>query len=166
MYQQAISHSYPPNIDWYQKASTGLRWRTAMVVSNRFSSTPICYGWDPARIAVIGHNFGGGLAAASSLLALDRQLKPAFSMQILIQPIMDDRIMEKQRLDGLTVVSFANTKTSWDVPWRSCHGYRMCFAICSCCLNTGCVRHIESRILRLERLMHSASKLLNPHDGQ
>jgi acetyl esterase/lipase len=45
---------------------------------------------DGSRLAVIGDSAGGGLAAATALLARDRG-GPALSRQILIYPMLDDR---------------------------------------------------------------------------
>ncbi|CAG7950867.1 unnamed protein product [Penicillium nalgiovense] len=44
-----------------------------------------------ARIAVMGESAGGGLAAALTLLARDRELSPPLAKQILIYPMLDDR---------------------------------------------------------------------------
>ncbi len=46
---------------------------------------------DPARIAIIGVSAGGGLAAATALLARDKGLSPPLAKQILIYPMLDDR---------------------------------------------------------------------------
>lgn len=47
-------------------------------------------GVDPGRIAVMGDSAGGGLAAAVTLLARDRQ-GPPVARQILVFPMLDDR---------------------------------------------------------------------------
>ncbi|CEL09181.1 hypothetical protein ASPCAL12321 [Aspergillus calidoustus] len=48
---------------------------------------------DIARIAVMGDSAGGGLAAALALLARDRaELPHPLAKQILIQPMLDDRV--------------------------------------------------------------------------
>lgn len=49
-------------------------------------------GADPARIGVLGDSAGGGLAAAVSILARDRN-GPAIAKQILIMPMLDDRTL-------------------------------------------------------------------------
>jgi acetyl esterase/lipase len=48
------------------------------------------YGIDAARIAVGGASAGGGLAAATALLARDRG-GPALAFQLLLEPMLDDR---------------------------------------------------------------------------
>ncbi|MET7773424.1 alpha/beta hydrolase [Nocardia sp. NPDC005366] len=47
-------------------------------------------GIDPARIVIAGESAGGGLAAATALLARDRQ-GPAIAAQVLMCPMLDDR---------------------------------------------------------------------------
>jgi acetyl esterase/lipase len=47
-------------------------------------------GVDPARIAVMGNSAGGGLAAAVSIIARDRE-GPPIARQLLIFPMLDDR---------------------------------------------------------------------------
>ncbi len=47
-------------------------------------------GIDPARIVIAGESAGGGLAAATTLLARDRK-GPAIAAQVLMCPMLDDR---------------------------------------------------------------------------
>ncbi len=72
-------------------------------------------GVDPARIAVAGQSAGGGLAAATALLARDRG-GPALRFQLLEIPELDDR------LDTPSMRAFTNTPL-WNRPnaewsWR------------------------------------------------
>lgn len=48
------------------------------------------FGADPARLAVMGDSAGGGLAAATCLLARDRG-GPPIAQQLLVYPMLDDR---------------------------------------------------------------------------
>ena len=48
-------------------------------------------GVDPARVAVMGDSAGGGLAAGVCLMARDRG-GPAVAQQLLIYPMLDDRL--------------------------------------------------------------------------
>jgi acetyl esterase/lipase len=55
-------------------------------------------GIDPERIALGGASAGGGLAAATALLAHDRgRVLPAF--QLLVYPMLDDRTVLRRDLD-------------------------------------------------------------------
>lgn len=58
-------------------------------------------GIDPDRLAIIGGSAGGGLAAATTLLARDRG-GPALTHQLLLCPMLDDRATtpSSQELDG------------------------------------------------------------------
>lgn len=66
-------------------------------------------GIDPSRIAVAGGSAGGGLAAATCLLARDRG-GPAISQQVLLYPMLDDRN------DTPSVEAFPDIP-----PWNSRH---------------------------------------------
>jgi acetyl esterase/lipase len=46
---------------------------------------------DPARIGIFGESAGGGLAAATAIMARDRKLNPPLAKQILVYPMLDDR---------------------------------------------------------------------------
>jgi acetyl esterase/lipase len=77
-YRLPPEHPYPtPVEDCY----AGLQW-----LSERASE--LCV--DPARIAIMGDSAGGGLAAATALLARDRR-GPSLAAQILVYPMLDDR---------------------------------------------------------------------------
>jgi acetyl esterase/lipase len=51
-------------------------------------------GVDVSRIGVVGESAGGGLAAAMTLLARDRNLNPPLARQFLTFPMLDDRNKE------------------------------------------------------------------------
>jgi acetyl esterase/lipase len=76
-YRLAPEHPHPcPVEDCY----AGLAWLAAHAGE---------LGVDAGRIALMGENAGGGLAAGTALLARDRG--PAVARQILICPMLDDR---------------------------------------------------------------------------
>ncbi|MBO3741375.1 alpha/beta hydrolase [Actinoplanes sp. NEAU-H7] len=56
---------------------------------------------DPHRLMILGASSGGGLAAGTALLARDRDF-PALSHQVLICPMLDDRLQthSSRMLDG------------------------------------------------------------------
>jgi acetyl esterase/lipase len=77
-YRLAPEHPHPALVnDCY----AGLVWTVAHAED---------LGIDPARIVIGGASAGGGLAAATSLMARDRG-GPALSYQFLIYPMLDDR---------------------------------------------------------------------------
>ncbi|KAI3319015.1 Alpha/Beta hydrolase protein [Xylariaceae sp. AK1471] len=52
-------------------------------------------GLDRTRIGIMGDSAGGGLAAATALLARDRGLNPPLKSQVLVSPMLDDRAAAK-----------------------------------------------------------------------
>jgi len=88
-YRLAPEHPYPAQID---DCYAGILWlaRNAREL-----------GIDPDRIIVMGVSAGAGLAAGIALLARDRGF-PALSHQILLRPMLDDRMQthSSQMLDG------------------------------------------------------------------
>lgn len=67
---------------------------------------------DENRIAVMGDSAGGGIAAAVAILARDR--KVYLSHQILIYPMLDDRVMTPdERLVPFVVWTYDNNYTGW-----------------------------------------------------
>lgn len=70
---------------------------------------------DPARVAVFGLSAGGGLAAATALLARDRG-GPALCFQYLGIPELDDRLQtaSMQRFVDTPLWNRPNAELSWD----------------------------------------------------
>lgn len=67
---------------------------------------------DQKRIAVMGDSAGGGIAAAVAILARDRKVQ--LSYQILIYPMLDDRvIIADERLLPFAVWNYDNNYTGW-----------------------------------------------------
>ena len=70
-------------------------------------------GVDPARIGVFGDSAGGGLAAAVSILARDRN-GPAIAKQILVMPMLDDRtVTPDPQLAPFAVWTWDDNRTGW-----------------------------------------------------
>jgi acetyl esterase/lipase len=68
---------------------------------------------DPARIGVFGDSAGGGLAAAVSILARDRN-GPAIAKQILVMPMLDDRTLTPDpQFAPFTVWTWDDNRTGW-----------------------------------------------------
>lgn len=67
---------------------------------------------DENRIAVMGDSAGGGIAAAVAILARDREVNLAH--QILIYPMLDDRVMTAdEKLLPFAVWTYENNYTGW-----------------------------------------------------
>jgi acetyl esterase/lipase len=71
-------------------------------------------GIDPARIAIAGQSAGGGLAAATALLARDRG-SPALCFQLLEIPELDDRLQtpSMQAFTDTPLWNLPNARWSW-----------------------------------------------------
>ncbi|KAF9874577.1 hypothetical protein CkaCkLH20_08140 [Colletotrichum karsti] len=74
------------------------------------------YNIDNKRIAVMGISAGGGLAAATVLLARDRALEPPIAKQILVYPMLDDRtrLPDDSPYSKFLVWTENANKLSWD----------------------------------------------------
>ena len=55
-------------------------------------------GVDTARIGIYGASAGGGIAASTAIMARDKGLTPALKAQILIYPMLDDRVVTEHPL--------------------------------------------------------------------
>jgi acetyl esterase/lipase len=89
-YRLAPEHPHPaPVEDCY----AGLLWTVAHADD---------LGLDPERLAIGGASAGGGLAAATTLLARDRG-GPALTFQLLIYPMLDDRNVTRSSFEIVAV---------------------------------------------------------------
>jgi acetyl esterase/lipase len=95
-YRLAPEHPFPAGVE---DCYAALAWLAAHAAE---------LGVDPARIAVAGQSAGGGLAAATALLARDRG-GPALCFQLLEIPELDDR------LDTPSMRAFTDTPL-WNRP--------------------------------------------------
>jgi acetyl esterase/lipase len=101
-YRLAPEHPHPaPVEDCY----AGLRWMAEHAAE---------LGIDPQRIAVGGASAGGGLAAATALLARDRS-GPEIAFQCLIYPMLDDRneTPSSREFDGIPTWGRTANITGW-----------------------------------------------------
>ncbi len=69
-------------------------------------------GIDPARIGIGGASAGGGLAAGLALLARDRGELP-IAFQLLIYPMIDDRITSRSSAWAVPIWSPATNRQGW-----------------------------------------------------
>jgi acetyl esterase/lipase len=67
---------------------------------------------DVSRIAIMGESAGGGLAAGLAPLARDRGLSPPLAKQILIYPMLDDRL-KSDHTGGLAIFAVEDVITGW-----------------------------------------------------
>ena len=79
------------------------------------AETALELGVDPARIAVTGASAGGALAANVALMARDRG-GPAIAYQMLICPMLDDRMTAASctDLDGAGVWNASANRNAWE----------------------------------------------------
>jgi acetyl esterase/lipase len=100
-YRLAPEHPHPVPVEDVYAALVWLHEHTAAL------------GVDPARIAVFGDSAGGGLAAAVSILARDRN-GPAIAKQILVMPMLDDRTLTPDpHIAPFAVWSWDDNRTGW-----------------------------------------------------
>ncbi|MDI1451109.1 alpha/beta hydrolase [Polyangium sp. 6x1] len=79
-------------------------------------------GVDPARVLLMGHSAGGGLAAATALLHRDRGGAP-LAGQVLVYPMLDTRTGTSDApVDNPTTGEFGWTRAINRFAWRSMRG--------------------------------------------
>ncbi len=107
-YRLAPEHPYPAQLDDCYAALTWLAGQAADL------------GVEPGRIAIGGGSAGGGLAAATALLARDRG-GPALAYQMLVAPMLDDR-MDTPSSTAFTDPAMGWTSASNRYAWRALLG--------------------------------------------
>lgn len=86
-YRLAPEHPYPVPME---DSWTGLQWVYAHAEELSI---------DAHRVAVMGESAGAGLAAGLTLMARDKGLSPPLAKQILVYPMLDDRVVENHAGD-------------------------------------------------------------------
>jgi acetyl esterase/lipase len=83
----------------------GLVWCAAQAAS---------LGADPDRLVLVGGSAGGGLAAATAILARDRS-KPSLTAQLLMCPMLDDRndTVSSRQYDGIGIWDRQSNELGW-----------------------------------------------------
>jgi acetyl esterase len=101
-YRLAPEHPYPAATD---DAYAVLNWLAA-------NASPLDV--DAARIALAGRSSGGGIAAATVLLARDRG-GPAIAMQCLLMPMLDDRMHAPsvRAMDDPRILDYQKLAACW-----------------------------------------------------
>jgi acetyl esterase/lipase len=71
-------------------------------------------GGDPDRLVLVGGSAGGGLAAATAILARDRS-KPSVTAQLLMCPMLDDRneTVSSRQYDGIGIWDRQSNELGW-----------------------------------------------------
>jgi acetyl esterase/lipase len=94
---------------------SGLKW---------FAEQSIELGVDRTHIGLAGASAGGGLAAATALVARDRR-GPALACQILIYPMLDDRntTPSSQEFAGIPGWSREANLSGWAALLHACSGH-------------------------------------------
>ena len=70
------------------------------------------FGVDPEKIGVCGENAGGNIAASLCLMSRDRQ-GPSICYQMLIYPMLDNRLESKSQQEFATGYLLTQTKLKW-----------------------------------------------------
>ncbi len=107
----SVDYRLAPEHDWRaatEDSYTALVWMAEQAAD---------LGIDPARIGVMGESAGGGLAAATALIARDRG-GPALAFQHLLYPMLDDRTVTRSE-DNPVTGEFIWTRVHNAHGWRA-----------------------------------------------